>query len=187
MMRRFLLPRHRSPQLGIACFIVVMLSPWAPLLAQAPIVRGYVLGTPASEFNINRVPCESVSVIVHCRITDDVNLRFFRDTLVGVMIRLGTHRDVEARQEWNRVQDSLVALYGEPDSVRISLSETDPTMFKSLDAYWAPLTSAEPWGLQYSVMEVRYQGVTVSQPSLYSSQCFWPEQAPKCPEILKGP
>ena len=108
------------------------------------------------------------------------------------ILNLTTHSPAETRALGAALvallpECSLVALYGEPDSVRTSLSETDPTMIKHLSAYWAPMTPAEPWGLEYSVMEVRYQGVTVSSPMLSSAQCFWPDQAPKCPEVLKEP
>jgi len=134
----------------------LILQPLQPAGAQAlPTLRGYRLGITQREARALRLPCQPMDARLHCDAPDSVHLIFERDTLTDIRVDFGV-QPTAAHERWFAVADSLIALYGEPDSVRTT---GDPigqgAAMTSLRAIWGPLTTSKPWGYRYSATDMR--------------------------------
>ncbi len=129
---------------------IIILQPSRPADAQRPPnLRGYQLGTSRREARASRLPCRPVDKHIRCDAPNNVHLFFDRDILIGITVDFD-RQPVAARSRWFAVSDSLVTLYGDPDSVRVK----DDAVGTVLTAYWGPIPS-RPWGLTYVAFEVR--------------------------------
>ena len=149
-----------------------------------PTLRGYQLGTPRKDARASTLPCghEPITKRLRCDAPGNVQLYFDHDTLTGVTVnfeRLATG----ARERWFAISDSLVALYGDPDSVRVK----DEQMGTTLGAYWGPFTRLKPWGRSYHAVEMRLGGEILSQSWFGVYACFWEDQDPACKQVLQQP
>ena len=168
---------------GIALCGLLALHPSWPAEAQRfPELRGHRLGVSFKEAGASRLPCQRVYARLRCDTADSVGLFFERDTLTGVTVTFGA-RLLTARDRWFSVSDSLIRVYGQPDSVAVKDEITSTT----LRAYWSPLTSSKPWAFTYTAIELRFETGTGSIADLSLVACFWRDQAPLCAKILSGP
>ena len=150
-----------------------------------PTLRGYQLGTSLGEARVSRLPCQLMDTRLRCDAPDSVHLFFQRDTLTGIMVDLDM-QSTRARERWFAVADSFVALYGDPDSVRVKMVAIGPPMATTLRAYWAPMTASRPWGLTYNVIEFQLDDHVTSTAYVSLDACLWKEQAPLCANVLEG-
>lgn len=168
------------------------------LLAQElPTVRGYTLGASFSDVGGNRMPCERdpsglYAQYLWCEVSTatvkdrfefdgvfegQVRLAFRKDTLMSITASLRI-RALGVRQRWAKEADSLIALYGEPDSVRRQVHDGR----ELIQAYWTPLTRAQPWFMIYQVLDVGItahlrDGRTPSASGFIAVHgCFWSDQ-----------
>jgi hypothetical protein len=176
-------PQPRFPHLGIAFCGLLALHPSWPVEAQhLPELRGHRLGVSFKEAGASRLPCQQVYARLRCDTADSVWLFFERDTLTGITVTFGA-RPITARDRWFAVSDSLIRVYGQPDSVTVKDEITSTT----LRAYWAPLTRLKPWAFTYTAIELRFDQGTGSIADLSLAVCLWRDQAPLCSKILNEP
>jgi len=158
----------------------------AVAVQELPTLRGYQLGISFQQARASRLPCQPDANRLRCDAPDSVQLTFERDTLTGIIVNF-TAQPVTARERWFAVSDSLIMVYGDPDSVRVQDDVTAGTMSTTLRAYWGPLTRSQPWGLSYNAIQIRFGTNVGSVAYLSLGACFWAEQAPLCAAVLKQP
>ena len=176
----------RLPHAHVSSCALLALHALSSAAAQErPSLRGYRLGISFQQARASRFPCQPVYERLRCDAPDSVQLFFERDTLTGVTVTFGI-RPVAARERWFAISDSLIALYGEPDSVTVRDEVLAGTPSTTLRALWGPLTRSQPWGFSYDAMQLTGDNVA-SLASLSLAACFWPDQAPLCGVVLKRP
>ena len=151
---------------------------------ELPTLRGYRLGTSQHEAQAARLPCELMDTRLRCDTPDSVHLFFERGTLTGITVNFEM-QSTGARSRWFAAADSFVALYGDPDSVRITNEDVGPPMTTTLRAYWAPFTVARPWGLSYNAIEFQLGDHVTSTAYVSLDACLWKEQGPLCAKVLE--
>jgi len=171
--------------LCIATCGVLALRGARPVAAQEiPQLRGYRLGASFQDTRASRLPCQPIEKRLRCDRPDSVWLFFEHDTLTAISVNFPL-RPVAARARWFAVADSLIELYGEPDSVAVADQVVAPGFITTPRASWLHLTAARPWGAVYGVFEVHAPDHVASSASLDLSACFWPDQGPRCAMLLK--
>ncbi len=165
--------------------VSILALQFQPTRAQElPTLRGYRLGTSQRAARAARLPCQLMDTRLRCDAPDSVHLFFQRDTLTGITVDLDM-QSIRARERWFAVADSFVALYGDPDSVRVKMVAIGPPMATTLRAYWAPMTASRPWGLTYNVIEFQLDDHVTSTAYVSLDACLWKEQAPLCAKVIQ--
>jgi len=121
---------------------------------------------------------------LHCDAPDSVRLIFERDTLTIITVSFGV-KPIAASERWFAVADSLIALYGEPDSVRTTADPVEQVLMTTLRAYWGPLATSKPWRYVYDAFDMRNADRASSTAQFSLEGCLLGGPRGPCMKVLK--